>query len=79
MAVEVAASPVPDIKLTHFERARELCSPHGPTTIPKLDDHIEFEGMYVYTEEGCSLACRGLCTIVRLIIVIIMYVSLILE
>ena len=44
LAVEVEGYTVPEIKLIHFERSREV-NTDNDVIIKRLDDHIEYEGM----------------------------------
>ena len=44
LAVEVEGYTVPEIKLIHFERSREV-NADNDVVIKRLEDHIEYEGM----------------------------------
>ena len=50
LAVEVEGYTVPEIKLLHFERSREV-NADNDVIIKRLDDHIEYEGMSAMTGE----------------------------
>lgn len=45
LVAEVEGYTVPEIKLIHFERSREV-NTDSDVIIRRLDDHIEYEGMY---------------------------------
>ena len=45
--MELRDSDVPDIKLIHFERAREVDADVS-MVVRKLEDHIEYEGMHCF-------------------------------
>ena len=46
LAVEMEGYTVPEIKLIHFERSKEVTA-DSDVIIRRLDDHIEYEGMCV--------------------------------
>ena len=53
LAVEIEGYTVPEIKLIHFERSREV-NADSEVIIRRLDDHIEYEGMEIL--ELCLLS-----------------------
>ena len=44
LAVEIGGYIVPEIKLIHFERSKEV-NADSDVIIQRLDNHIEYEGM----------------------------------
>ena len=45
LAVEIEGYTVPEIKLIHFERSREV-NADSDIIVRRLDEHIEYEGIY---------------------------------
>lgn len=60
LAVEVEGYTVPEIKLIHFERSREV-NADNDVIIKRLDDHIEYEGMsaMIYRRMFVNLANKS--------------------